>query len=237
MLTRYLFRTYRNHASGLPHSSDPDRPVRHFTFDGKLPEHRRPFRCLHSNLYRYALGAGWYRHSGFQLYFEAPRYLLTRARSLSHGMFTLNILVCSTMRRSIPEGAWDSHMHVIDTEKYPVPKNAKRPHSATMHQALMNAARLSLPNIVFVQVSTYGNDNTWVLDALREVGPARGRGVVALDPDRIAPPTLQQWHDRGLPVFEIVMSLSANGIVGPANGVSNWEPLGLAYCVLFPGDL
>ncbi|PVH79997.1 TIM barrel metal-dependent hydrolase [Cadophora sp. DSE1049] len=98
-----------------------------------------------------------------------------------------------------PEGSWDSHIHIIDPQKYPFPANIPRtPHSGTMSGALVNASRLSLPNMVFVQVSTYGNDNTWILDALKEVGPYRSRGVVAFDPDTIDSETLQQWHDLGV---------------------------------------
>jgi predicted TIM-barrel fold metal-dependent hydrolase len=104
----------------------------------------------------------------------------------------------SSFKPSLPEGSWDSHIHVIEPEKYPLPKNAKRPQEATLGQALANAERLGLPNMVFVQISSYGNDNTWVLDALKEVGHARGRGVVAFDPDHVDGQTLEQWHDFGV---------------------------------------
>lgn len=67
-----------------------------------------------------------------------------------------------------------------------------------MGQALSNAERLGLPNMVFVQISTYKYDNTWILDALKEVGPNRGRGVVAFDPEHINISTLQQWHNLGV---------------------------------------
>ncbi|KAH7419520.1 TIM barrel metal-dependent hydrolase [Cadophora sp. MPI-SDFR-AT-0126] len=98
-----------------------------------------------------------------------------------------------------PEGSWDSHIHIIDPQKYPFPTSIPRvPHSGTMSGALSNASRLSLPNMVFVQVSTYGNDNTWIIDALKELGPSRSRGVVAFDPDTIDFQTLQQWHDLGV---------------------------------------
>ncbi|KAK2759105.1 hypothetical protein FQN54_003204 [Arachnomyces sp. PD_36] len=88
-------------------------------------------------------------------------------------------------------------MHVINPKKYPLPKNAKTPQEATIAQALANAERLGLPNMVFVQLSSYGYDNTWVLDSLKQVGPERGRGVVAFDPEHIDSQTLQQWHDLG----------------------------------------
>jgi predicted TIM-barrel fold metal-dependent hydrolase len=104
----------------------------------------------------------------------------------------------SSSKSSLPEGLWDSHVHIIEPKKYPFPKNIKTPHEGTMAQALANAERLGLPNMVFVQLSTYGNDNAWVLDALKEVGPSRGRGVVGFDPEHIDSQTLQQWHDLGV---------------------------------------
>ncbi|WQF78695.1 Putative metal-dependent hydrolase [Colletotrichum destructivum] len=97
-----------------------------------------------------------------------------------------------------PEGSWDSHVHIIDPQKFPFPASVKPPQEATINQAFQNAEGLGLPNLVFVQLSTYGNDNTWVLESLRDVGPARGRGVVAFDPEHIDSHTLQQWHDLGV---------------------------------------
>ncbi|KAE9364260.1 hypothetical protein N431DRAFT_431170 [Stipitochalara longipes BDJ] len=104
----------------------------------------------------------------------------------------------SSPKPAPPDGSWDSHVHIIEPKKYPLPKNVKVPHEGTMAQALVNAERLGLPNMVFVQLTTYGNDNTWVLDALKAVGPARGRGVVGFDPEHIDSQTLQQWHDLGV---------------------------------------
>lgn len=104
----------------------------------------------------------------------------------------------SSFKSTLPEGSWDSHIHIIEPEKYPPPSNVKPLQEATMGQALANAKRLGLPNMVFVQLSTYGNDNTWVLDALKEVGPARGRGVVAFEPEHVDLQTVQQWHDLGV---------------------------------------
>ncbi|KAL2075378.1 hypothetical protein VTL71DRAFT_321 [Oculimacula yallundae] len=105
----------------------------------------------------------------------------------------------SSSKPQPPSGSWDSHIHVIEPKKYPFPANIPRiPHEGTMSGALSNASHLSLPNMVFVQVSTYRNDNTWIEDALKEVGPSRGRGVVAFDPDTIEEKTLRQWHDLGV---------------------------------------
>ena len=99
----------------------------------------------------------------------------------------------------IPTGAWDSHMHVIDTKRFPLLENASyKPHDATLHSAIANADRLKLPNLVFVQPSVYGTDNSCLLEALKAVGPRHGRGIVVFDPRETSLDTLQGWHTLGV---------------------------------------
>jgi predicted TIM-barrel fold metal-dependent hydrolase len=57
---------------------------------------------------------------------------------------------------------------------------------------------VGIPNIVLVQPSVYGNDNSCLLDALKAIGPRHGRGVVGIDPDTIEPAKLQEWHHLGV---------------------------------------
>jgi len=90
-------------------------------------------------------------------------------------------------------------MHVTDPTKFPISSSATyTPHTATLEQALENASQLSLPNLVFVQPSTYGTDNSCLLNALEHVTPARGRGVVVFDPNTIKLEQLWDWHDLGV---------------------------------------
>ncbi|MCJ1396215.1 hypothetical protein MMC18_009104 [Xylographa bjoerkii] len=99
----------------------------------------------------------------------------------------------------LPPGSWDSHMHVTDPTKYPISSSATyKPHAATLEQALENASCLSLPNLVFVQPSTYGTDNSCLLDALEHVTPAHGRGVVVFDPSTTTLKQLWEWHSIGV---------------------------------------
>ncbi|KAH7411742.1 hypothetical protein DE146DRAFT_602645 [Phaeosphaeria sp. MPI-PUGE-AT-0046c] len=69
-------------------------------------------------------------------------------------------------------------------------------------------ATIGLSNIVLVQPSIYGNDNSCLLDALKAIGPRHGRGVVGIDPDTIDIATLQQWH--GLGVRGVRLNLKSN---------------------------
>lgn len=57
---------------------------------------------------------------------------------------------------------------------------------------------IGISNIVLVQPSIYGNDNSCLLDALKAIGPRHGRGVVGIDPDQITPETLREWHRIGV---------------------------------------
>lgn len=100
---------------------------------------------------------------------------------------------------TMPSGAWDSHMHVTDPERFHISSKATYvPHPAPLNEAQKNAERLSLPNLVFVQPSTYGNDNACLLDALEKVGNKCGRGVVVFDPESIQVHTLEKWHQLGV---------------------------------------
>lgn len=99
----------------------------------------------------------------------------------------------------IPPGAWDSHMHVLDVENYALsPAAMYRPNSHSLQEALSFEAQVGIRNIVLVQPSIYGLDNTCLIDTLRDLGPERGRGVVAFDPPAMTPDTLREWHDLGV---------------------------------------
>ncbi|KAH6964519.1 TIM barrel metal-dependent hydrolase [Fusarium avenaceum] len=116
----------------------------------------------------------------------------SRITRISYGFRTFS------SRPELPDGLWDSHVHIIEPTKYPLPTSTKTPQEATMDQALSNSQRLGLPNMILVQISTYKNDNTWILEGLKELGPDKARGVVAFDPDNIDMETLRQWHRLGV---------------------------------------
>lgn len=119
-----------------------------------------------------------------------------------HNQPPMDVLCASTAssaRARIPEGSWDSHMHVIDPVKFPLAKDAQySPESHTLEQALDKEAELGFPNIVLVQPSIYGHDNSCLIDALQKLGPRRARAVVTFDPETIDNPTLLAWHALGV---------------------------------------
>jgi predicted TIM-barrel fold metal-dependent hydrolase len=99
----------------------------------------------------------------------------------------------------IPYNAWDSHMHVVDPANYPLSPDASyTPEPHLLSDAVKFEQSVGIQNIVLVQPSIYGNDNSCMLDALRQLGPQRGRAVVAFDPATIDSSTLQEWHHIGV---------------------------------------
>jgi len=99
----------------------------------------------------------------------------------------------------IPPNSWDSHMHVVDPDSYPLASDAQyTPTPHTLSQAMSFESSVGINSIVLVQPSIYGNDNSCMLDALRKLGLQRGRAVVAFDPATLPPSTLQEWHDIGV---------------------------------------
>lgn len=87
----------------------------------------------------------------------------------------------------------------VDPVEYPLVEGAlytPRPHP--LAQALQFEASTGIRNIVLVQPSIYGTDNSCLLDALRALGPRHGRGVVAFDCNTIDTVTLQKWHQWGV---------------------------------------
>ena len=98
----------------------------------------------------------------------------------------------TTLRESAPEFkapplSCDSHFHVFGpAERYPYGTDIRyKPPLAPLEEYLKLARLLGCERYVFVQPSAYGRDNACMLDAMREVGVAKCRGIV--DIDEIAP--------------------------------------------------
>ncbi|KAJ5204812.1 Amidohydrolase 2 [Penicillium cinerascens] len=103
------------------------------------------------------------------------------------------------LNHRIPSRSWDSHMHVVEPKRFPIsPKAVYQPTTHTLEDALFFESTLGVENLVFVQPSIYGTDNSCLLAALAKLGPSRGRGVVVIDPDTIQQETLDEWHTLGV---------------------------------------
>ena len=95
--------------------------------------------------------------------------------------------------------ACDAHFHVFGpADRYPHggvnEKLRYAPPLAPLSDYLALAQHLGIERFVFVQPSAYGRDNACMLDAMREVGIARCRGIVDVDED--APDALLAEMDK-----------------------------------------
>ncbi len=99
----------------------------------------------------------------------------------------------------IPSGSWDSHMHILDPHTYPLAGDARyTPKTHSLADANAFERSVGITNIVLVQPSIYGFDNSCMLDALRQLGPQRARAVVSFDPEITPQSTLQEWNKIGV---------------------------------------
>jgi 2-pyrone-4,6-dicarboxylate lactonase len=93
----------------------------------------------------------------------------------------------------------DSHFHVFGpSELYPYGSDLRyKPPVATLseHQAL--AQLLGIERMVFVQPSAYGRNNACMLDAMRQVGPEKCRGIVDVD-EHVPDAELARLHALGV---------------------------------------
>lgn len=123
-----------------------------------------------------------------------------RLQRLRHPTPLTHLRHYSSTRLTLPPNSWDSHVHVIgDPSTFPISSSAVyTPHTALLPDLLATARKLSIPNLVFVQVSAYGLDNSCQLSALQSVTPARARAVVEFDPARIDVETLRKWDVQGV---------------------------------------
>ncbi|PHH64144.1 hypothetical protein CDD82_1787 [Ophiocordyceps australis] len=107
----------------------------------------------------------------------------------------------STSSSSWPAATgWDSHMHLINTQRFPASADAvyqpRRRDNAT--DAALFEASIGCQALTVVQPSIYANDNALLLETLGALGLGRARGVVVFDAQTTPRATLQQWHRAGV---------------------------------------
>ncbi|KAH5300628.1 hypothetical protein HBI50_209380 [Parastagonospora nodorum] len=112
------------------------------------------------------------------------------AAIVNHGMTSQGAL--------LPLHSWDSHIHVIDPERFPLdPDREYTPKAATTASATRFQRCMGLEHFVIVHPSVYGTDNRALLDALAYFN-GTARGVCVVDPDTVSNTTLGQYHEAGV---------------------------------------
>jgi predicted TIM-barrel fold metal-dependent hydrolase len=86
---------------------------------------------------------------------------------------------------SLPPGSCDSHVHVVgDPTRYPMsPQRDYTPPPATADQLAKMLAVMHLDRVVIVTPTIYDTDNSATIDALRQLGLQRARGIAIVDED------------------------------------------------------
>ncbi|WP_426956402.1 amidohydrolase family protein [Muricoccus radiodurans] len=100
---------------------------------------------------------------------------------------------------AVPPGACDCHVHVFGpASRYPwSPDRTYTPGEAGVDDLLDLQRGLRLDRVVIVHPGPYGTDNRRTLDALRQLGPRRARGVCVIAPSTEAA-TLRAMHSDGI---------------------------------------
>src|SRR5262245_58149505 len=107
-------------------------------------------------------------------------------------------------------GACDCHVHIIGPQaKYPmVPYRAYTPPEATVAQLKALHTRIRMQRTVLVQPSFYGTDNSCMLDAMAELGPA-ARGIAVVAPNA-SPQLLRDLDAKGVRGLRINLESAGN---------------------------
>lgn len=115
-----------------------------------------------------------------------------------------------TFAQRLPVDTWDGHMHFIDPKRYNLAAGAAYvPSIHSVWDAVTFEDTVGMKNVVAVQPSIYGNDNSAMLDAMKALGPERSRGVVVFDESTIQDKTLHEWHALG--VRGVRLNLASTG--------------------------
>lgn len=116
----------------------------------------------------------------------------------------------SAPRHALPAESCDSHVHVFDPGRFPYAAGRTyTPGTAAVADLLDFEGRLGIARVVLVQPSGYGTDNRCLVDALRQLGPQRARGVAVVDVDKAGADEIEHLHAAG--VRSIRLNLEVKG--------------------------
>lgn len=99
----------------------------------------------------------------------------------------------------LPAGACDAHVHVFRPDVYSFARDrAYTPGRITRSNLSTFLDAHGLKRVVIVQPSVYSTDNRAMVDALRELGKRRARGIAVVDIDRVEDETLADLDAAGV---------------------------------------
>jgi predicted TIM-barrel fold metal-dependent hydrolase len=117
-----------------------------------------------------------------------------------------------------PPGACDCHMHIYDAARFPPQRPGSRmQENATVDDYRRLQKRLGTTRTVVVQPAAYGVDNRVTLDAIAQLGIARGVAVVHPDVSDVELRSLQEGGVRGIrfTVFDPATAVTRIDMIEP----------------------
>ena len=135
----------------------------------------------------------------------------------------------------LPAGACDCHIHVYDRRTPAVPGARLQPPDASLQDYRQVQARMGTQRAVLVTPSTYGADNTLVLEALATLG-AQGRGVAVVSGQE-TDAQLRQMHAQGIRGIRINLSMGVtNDVQSIEHLAERMAPVGWHLQLLMPAE-
>lgn len=120
--------------------------------------------------------------------------------------------ISSQQHTPLPHGAWDSHVHVVDEDRFPLdPNHPYRPAKATVHDLQAFHESLGISRCCLVAVSVYGTDSRSIINALKVLNESNSphRAVVSINVAFVSDKELSELHDAG--VRGVRMNLHTTG--------------------------
>jgi predicted TIM-barrel fold metal-dependent hydrolase len=116
----------------------------------------------------------------------------------------------------VPPNACDTHVHVVaDPDQFPMsPERDYTPPPATAAALNDMLHALGVDRVVIVAPTVYGSDNSATIDAVRQLGQERARGIAWI-PKNARPPLLTKLKGAGISGFRLF--LDEGGAFDPAS--------------------
>jgi predicted TIM-barrel fold metal-dependent hydrolase len=116
-------------------------------------------------------------------------------------------------RLKAPANASDCHMHIYDEARFPMPPSQRvAPTNAAVPQYRLLQKRIGTTRVVIVTPRNYATDNRATLDAIAQLGNARG--VAVLHPT-VTDAELKRLHDGGVRGIRFSLGDPATAVVTP----------------------
>ncbi|MEN0138475.1 MAG: amidohydrolase family protein [Rhodococcus sp. (in: high G+C Gram-positive bacteria)] len=126
-------------------------------------------------------------------------------------------------------GICDTHVHVLDPQRFPYADDRTyTPAAATIADLAAFTRRTGIERVVLVQPSIYGTDNSALLDGLAKLGPDVARGVAVIDSACSTDAELERLRDAGIRGLRVNIAVHGDTGSALAAAVDRAAPFGFA---------